>query len=1016
MKPIYLKMTAFASYSGTAEVDFTQLYENGIFLITGKTGGGKTTILDAICTALYGKATGSVRGDDWRQFRSINAPDTRDTEIEYIFSVGDTKYRFYRRWHMPNSKKDDRKLDDRENACFRQTSGSENWEIIATGNAKAVKQAAESIIKLTHEQFVKLIMLPQGEFRELLISNDEKKTDIFKKLFDTVRWETITDKIKEEAKRLDSQCKEQRGKRQFALDTAECQSPDELAVRIKEITGLLSALAEKAAQNEKETQRTAEALQKGEALAKLFTERDKQQAELTRLEADAEKHSGLRQRLAQSRTLRGALSEYNMMHAAYHEAARASAAVKKAADDKAAADLTLAAAKENYARLPALEKNRDGLNAVIANLTELAQNRAAHKQAETDLKRHTSERKSLEEQQKTLEKEKSALEEGIKSGNEYLRQFTAASKALPAAVDKCAMIQNTLSLTVEHEDKSAKLSDLEKELSGTEAKIQQTEAELASQQKSVETMELAIRCDRAYSLAADLAEGAPCPVCGSTHHPNMARPAGTTPTAEQLAICKGLADKTAKQLESLRAQLSALHAQKEMLTRDIAAIVAKADGEIKNARELQAELKAAEAERDHLKSLANKIAKAQERIEEYNQKLNVKTTDIRNAETHINNLNIQITSDKQKLASLDERLQSHGIANFDELNRRLTHATAEWKNVQAKIKQLTDTFNDSQNAANSSAALFASAQESLTRADAAYQTRREEFSAKCAQLGLPEDSDFKGGILGESREADFDRQLKDYENRLAFARKRISELSGETDRLSRPDMAALENAHRQALEEGRAISRQKGEWESKVNSLNNCRKNVEEADKALKTLEQRYSTAQSMSELLSNKNKAKMSIHRYVIGLKMDEIIMQANLYLKKLTKGQYSMRRMEGGADKVNHALDIEILDGCTGGTRSVSTLSGGELFLASLSLAFGLSETVQSFAGGIHLDSLFIDEGFGSLDSETLDTAMEAITRVRENRLLGIISHVSELQERIPYGIEVIKNRDGSSLRLRG
>ena len=126
-------------------------------------------------------------------------------------------------------------------------------------------------------------------------------------------------------------------------------------------------------------------------------------------------------------------------------------------------------------------------------------------------------------------------------------------------------------------------------------------------------------------------------------------------------------------------------------------------------------------------------------------------------------------------------------------------------------------------------------------------------------------------------------------------------------------------------------------------------------------------------------------------------------------------MRRIAGGADKINHALDIEILDACTGGVRAVSTLSGGELFLASLSLAFGLSETVQSFAGGIHLDSLFIDEGFGSLDSETLDTAMEAITRVRENRLLGIISHVSELQERIPCGIEVIKNRDGSSLRIR-
>ena len=1016
MKPIYLKMTAFASYNGTAEVDFTQLYENGIFLITGKTGGGKTTILDAICTALYGRATGSVRGKEWRQFRSINAPDSRDTEIEYIFSVAGIKYKFYRRWHMPNSKKEDRKLDDKENACYRRTSDSDDWEIIATGSAKAVEQAAAGIIKLTHEQFVKLIMLPQGEFRELLVSDDERKTDIFKKLFDTERWETITDAIKDEAKNISDRCREQRGMRQFALDSAACESPDELDEKIKEISGLLSELAIKVGQNETETRRTAEALQKGETLAKLFKELDIQQAELKRLEADTARYSELRQKLAQSRRLRGALSEYSMMNAADLEASRASASVKKAADDKAKADRALNAAKENYAHLPELEKNRDSLNAVIAGLTELAKSRAAHTQAAADLKRHSDDLKAHQDTLTALENEKKTIEDNIRKGNEYLVKCMEASKALPAAAEKCADLQNALTIAKEHEEKAAHLSDLERNLSNADVQLKQKEAELLSQQKSVEAMEHAIRCDKAYSLASDLAEGVPCPVCGSTHHPSIAQPAASTPTAQQLEICKGLADKAAKELATLRAQHSALTAKQEMLTRDIAAIAQKADGaEIRSSRVLQAEFEAAKAERDRLKKLADNVIPSQKKIEYYSHHLNDKSADIRNAETHINNLTLQISSDRQTLTSLDERLQSHGIAGFDELDSRLRQANARFNRTQAEIKSLTDIFHQSKNAADSSAALLASAQESLVRANSACRTRRAEFAAKCAQLGLPEESDFKGGILDDRSEGNIDLTLKEYEEKLAFARKRIGELSGETEGMSRPDTAALENAHRQTLEEGRTLSRQKGELESKLKSLDNCRRTVTETDIALKTLEQQYSTAQRMSHLLSNKNIAKMSIHRYVIGLKMDHVITQANEYLKKLTRGQYSMRRIAGGADKINHALDIEILDACTGGVRAVSTLSGGELFLASLSLAFGLSETVQSFAGGIHLDSLFIDEGFGSLDSETLDTAMEAITRVRENRLLGIISHVSELQERIPCGIEVIKNRDGSSLRIR-
>ena len=1016
MKPVYLRMTAFASYSGTAEVDFTKLYEDGIFLITGKTGGGKTTILDAICASLYGKATGSVRGDDWRQLRCTDAPDSRDTELEYVFSVGNIKYRFYRRWHMPNSKKGERRLDDKENVCSRMTAGSDEWECISTGSSKALREAAESILSLTHDQFVKLIMLPQGEFRELLIANDEKKTEIFKKLFDTERWEIITERIKQEAKTIGESCDEQRNIRRLALEQAKCASPDELELRINEITGSLASLAEKAKRNEMETRQSAEALQNGETLSKIFMELDARRTELKELDSMTEQYGKLREKLAHSRRLRGVLPEYGMMNAAISEYERAGAALEKSVKDKSEADSRLLSATEKYAGIPELEKRADSLKSKSANLGELAKDSAKHAQAKSSLKEHTSQLTAAQNDLKKLEDEKKNLEESIKNGEEYLRQFIEASEALPTAVQEYEQIKNALSIAKDYEKKSAALSEVKKKISATETEISRGETELASQKKSVEVMEQAIRRDMAYSLASGLADGAPCPVCGAMHHPSPAQPSASTPTAEQLDTCRALADRTSAELESLRKEHSGLIAEQGILLRDISAISEKAGTEkIKSPSALQTEAEAAEGRKARLENQAKKVGPARSKIEEYNRKLSAKSADIKNAETHINNLSIQINTDNQTLAQLDGRLHSHSIASFEELKGILGQTAADLKKTEGEIKRITDAFNSAKNSADSAGVLLENARESVKRAEYERSARTAEFTARCVQLGIPEDSDFKNGILSEKDESEFEGKLKEYDDKLEFARRRSAELAAETADKARPDMEALRSANKSALDAGREIARQKGECDSILGSLKNCRETVKKADNALETLERKYGTAQRICSLLSNKNAAKTSIHRYVIGIKMDEIIIQANQYLKRLTRGQYAMRRIEGGADKINHALDIEIIDGSAGGIRPVSTLSGGEMFLASLALAFGLSETVQSFAGGIHLDSLFIDEGFGSLDSETLDTAMEAITRVRDNRLLGIISHVTELQERIPCGIEVVKNRDGSSLRIR-
>ena len=213
--------------------------------------------------------------------------------------------------------------------------------------------------------------------------------------------------------------------------------------------------------------------------------------------------------------------------------------------------------------------------------------------------------------------------------------------------------------------------------------------------------------------------------------------------------------------------------------------------------------------------------------------------------------------------------------------------------------------------------------------------RRTEFTEKCARLGIPEGSDFDGGILPEATEAEYDNSLSEYRKQRDIAGNRVRELSEKTAGRTRPDLASLEKAHRDAQEKGRLISEQRGQKNTLLESLEGFRSTVEQADSKLEKLEKKYGTAKEMSLLLFNRNESKMSIDRYVIGVKMDEIILQANQYLRRLTRGQYAMRRIESGTNKTNHSLDIEILDGSTGGVRSVSTLSGGEMFLASLSLA---------------------------------------------------------------------------------
>lgn len=1020
MRPIYLKMTAFGSYRGAAEVDFTRLYDNGLFLITGKTGGGKTTILDAICAALYGKATGSERAKDWKQMRCNHAPADTDTSLEFIFSVEGTEYRFFRRWHLPVSRKKDEPpvLKDAESACYRRAEGTQDWQLITSGSGKAVTEAAESILRLTQTQFVKVIMLPQGEFRELLTASSDEKEAIFQKLFDTERWERITERVNEEFRRVEKECEEHAARRALAFRSAECEDSAQLQTKIETGKTFLASLAQRAEENKVKTDAAAAALKAGEETAALFEELTARQKEAETLSHEEEAMRAVDETLRNSRRLRNVRPPFRLWQSAVTAADTAAKALTEAENGCKTAEESFHHAEENAGKLPAIEQRKTTLQSEAATLSELAQSRVPYDEALRKIKEDTSVLDAARTSLETLQIAKTDTEQRIGKGEEYLKECHTAAQTLAAATEALHTAEQQYLLTKEYEDNQKKLTALTDTLAEQEQEIARLTQELTSRRAVAAAVEQAIMNDKAYSLSVGLTEGAPCPVCGSVHHPRPAQPSENVPSSEELTRCRADAEQCADALENARKQYAAGQTEQRLLTETAEQLLQKAGGTFRKAAvEYLREKEAAATRVKTLKTLADNTDKAQKKLDKLRQELLGIQHDIEKTQTDSNNAGLRMAASRQTVSSIDERLRARSLDSFTALDVKLRECQKAIAALDAESKALTEALSAADSRRSAAQATREAAREHHTKAVNERAAREAEFREKCVEYGIAPDTDVAAGVLSEDDEHERERSLADFRERRAAVRKRIDELTAQVTGKEIPALEALRAASAAAAEEGQEIARQTGNATARLQLLKDTAATVADEEAALAALQPRYDTAARMQRFLSGRNDRCVPIHQYVIGIKMDEVILSANLYLSRLTRGQYAMKRKETKSGRARHqGLDIEIIDSAAGRERPVSTLSGGELFLASLSLAFGLSDVVQSFAGGIHLDSLFIDEGFGSLDSETLDTAMDAITQVRENKLLGIISHVTELQERIPCGIEVIKTAEGSALRMRG
>ncbi len=899
MKPISVTMQAFGSYLKQTTVDFRALGDNPIFLITGATGGGKTTILDAMCFALYCKATGGRRS--WGSMRCAAAPKGAETMVDFIFQLAGTTYRFTRSQSQYAARGTGALKTKETHACYRMEGGE--WELLLSGAESRVREKAEEILGLTCEQFSQVIVLPQGDFLKLLLSSSRDKAQMFQTLFATGRWERAARNLKEMAAALGKQAGELEAAKRSILEregveTLPLLEEKEAALREQLVQAKAAQeAAEKAFQNENAALRAAE------ALSERFAALEQQQTQRKILEQKQEEMEANRRRLAQARRAAGVYPYFTA-----HQTAQKELLTKRQAH--AAAQQSLAKAEAEcqaaQAQLPLAERYR-------SQLPELA---------------------------KEEERLRNLREHALK-WQELRRQRTEHAKQM-ALLEK------------QRAEAQARLETADRQLADGNVYIENAQIQISMLPRLLEQVQLLMDQDAAAALAVHLEEGEPCPVCGAVHHPHPAQPSKRLQEAQD-ALKR--ARKAADMLESAQKRLQQRREQREQAREDLS-------------------------------------------------QSNEKIASLRSEQQ------AQASAEREMLDKLGE------LRDLPAIDQRLTEVRSQAKKNADAAAKIEERANAAQRDAATANAVCDSAAQAHREAQAAENAAARRLQQALEESGFEQQVDYAALLLSPERMEALEQTIQAYAAAVASADQQISRLQRELSGKEQPDLNAQRKRQAQAQEAAAQAAQAVGKLEQTALAAKEslgCLRKLEEKGKKL---EEEYGRTNRLAALLSGKNACKVPLHQFVLGVMLDDILSSANQFFATLSSGRYSLSRVVGTTSgNALGGLDLEVIDAYTGGARAVETLSGGELFLASLSLAFGLSDVVQSYSGGVHLDSLFIDEGFGSLDQETLDTAMKALAQLQHmGRTIGIISHVSELKNRIAAQIIVGKDRDGgSTVRIR-
>ena len=915
MRPLRLTISAFGPYAGRQEIDLRPLGERGLYLITGDTGAGKTTLFDAITFALYGEASGENR--DAAMLRSKYAEDSTPTEVELTFLYAGKEYTVRRNPEYMRRK-------SRGYGETKQAAGAELRFPDGRVETKTtvVTQKIVEILGVNRDQFSQIAMIAQGDFLKLLLADTRDRQARFREIFRTRIYQAFQEELKMETARVSGERDRQKSSIQQSLSGLLWEEENPLAPEAQRaragelLTEDAMALEEKLIARDQ-----ALATAEGQALA----ETEKRLQELT-----------------------GEISRWESAQRTRQEQRQAQAELAGREQQKAALQAAFEAEKGRLPEAEQAEKEADGIEAELPAYGELDRRAAAIAQIQKSILARQQEIAAQEKHSGALEMNLQALREE-KQGLENIGEQRAE---LQQAFDR--LVEQKKRLTALEKDRKALV-----EAKATYEKAQQDylqgENRAEASRARAEELRRDFNREQAGIMAAQLRAGEPCPVCGSTSHPRKACLSEAAPTEAQVKT----AEKAAQEAQKAANLLSQSAAEKrgKMETAE-AALTEKA-------RELIPDW-TLETGAAQIQAL---LAKVNAQGKEAQTGLLAANNGLRRKEA----LEKEIPAKEKALSEETLRLGESRTQQAAETSRR-AEMEAAWREQKEKL-----AFPDKKAAEDRMQAC---------RKQASALRQASEVAEKQWQACQQEI------IALQARVKQSEKLLQD-----------MPPIEIEPLRVEREGL--LQQKERQAARGEQARHR--------LRTNESALRQIQETAETLVALDQQWQWVNSLSATANGtlKGKDRVMLETYVQMHYFDRILRRANVHLMAMSGGQYDLKRREIAENQRSQSgLDLDVIDHYNGSVRSVKTLSGGESFIASLSLALGLSEEIQTSAGGIRLDSLFVDEGFGSLDEETLRQAMRALSGLTEgNRLIGIISHVSELRREIDQQIIVRKGKTGGS-----
>lgn len=902
MKPISIAFECFGPYLDRQEVDFSLLEKDGLFLICGETGSGKTTILEAMSYALYGKATGGNRGD-LQSMRYEFAPPERKTEVEFIFECNGAVYRFYRAI-IPKvrktRKKKDRPVEEAQpeqveiipgefDLPFESQKRTPDGQWVSTWEGSKKKQnanAAKDVIGLDHDQFCQIVILPQGKFETFLVSDSGAKEEILKSIFRTQRWGNAADAIKTAAKEEKDAVKDQRTVITVGLKQHDCDSCEKLA----------QSLAASEIMEE-------EAKKKAEAMKLVYDKKQEEVGLAERIADDYEEFEEKKKKLQQLLSQQ----EERQKDAQRLEWAEKAEALRPA-----------------YHRYEEARKEKEKKEKAYEEAVKVLQ--AGEKKiqkAQADLETHRQASDQTEEKRKTLDLYKgkrdiyASLETLAKEAEEAKLLMVTARQAAEKSAREFEAGEKTLALATKERQEAYDAWALaqEKYLRGIGSVLAQT----------------------------GLTEGQPCPVCGSLHHPNPAKPAEDHISDEEL---KDFEKKRDQKLKKEQTALEALNKKREEKE--------KTQGDYT--------------------------------VAELNE------TTARNRYTQAQTRCIPDIPDSAKLEEAIETL-SQEIEDYEKEERRLLEekATAEGEKNAAELA-------------------MEKAQEEKTEATALWEQGKTKWQEQCEARGFAHEEDYLAHSMEPEEKNRLTKSYAEYQSDLKNAQQAYEAKEQELEGKEKPDLSALKEELETLLEQYTNLN-------STYVGLQTSNINMEKDLNRLQKLEQETKDREEKAKRLEEFGKILLGSHgigiqRYILGIMLSSVIQEANRILERVCDGRYTIYRTDEGRGRAG--LELAVYTYGMGEGRLVKTLSGGEKFLVSLCLAIGLSSVIQARGSG-RMEALFVDEGFGSLDKERINEAINILLGIRgKTGMVGIISHVDSLMENIHTKIRVKKGKNGSSLQV--